>query len=578
MHGQGLFLRKGMRIKISWPGPCQYIPVCIPAFSPGNCHREDEDGLIKDRDALKRLEDLHVKEAGYVSKSNGDMLPPARLDARPIVHKSVDVVEARALTITEYFGNVASNDPSLSACLATVTAACEEAYQTPLFDEYVLVIGGSVVLHHGDGDATKSRTVVKAGEGVLLKAGERVKWVWPGACQYVAICLPAFTPTNCGREEESTAVETPEVKKRLQDRHEGANSNHFKRSRVKKRDLRSLPKTNLHIHLEGAMRRATLTDLCRKHGIDRPQDTRRQRFPNFSAFAAVYVAACECLRDESDLCRLVREVAEDAKASGARWVEAALSQSFYQDRFGGLEKLLEILLRAADAAEGATGVAIGYIVAAERFKPAHEAESIAQSLRSFYQGANTKVRGQSGIIGFGLHANEEGFSPEPFLEAFKTACGPGSTLVPLPHAGEIPPAPGKGADSVRYCVDVIGAPRIGHGVLAAEDDELVAHLAQKRICLDICPTSNYLLRVVKSVAEHPLPRLLAAGVPCSIGPDDPLLFGCDLLDEYTVCRDEMGLSDAELAACARFSFVYSCAPKDIKERGVQDITKWLEAN
>merc|ERR1712070_344975 len=77
------------------------------------------------------------------------------------------------------------------------------------------------------------------------------------------------------------------------------------------------------------------------------------------------------------------------------------------------------------------------------------------------------------------------------------------------------------------------------------------------------------------LAEHPLPRLLAAGVACSIGPDDPLLFGCNLLDEFIACRIEMGLSDAELAACARSSFIHSRAPEAVKKQGLEGIAKWL---
>ena len=93
------------------------------------------------------------------------------------------------------------------------------------------------------------------------------------------------------------------------------------------RDLCALPKAELHLHLEGSMRRATLMELANKYSIEVPPDTRGQRFSNFDAFVQVYMAACECLRDESTLFRLVLEVAQDAAASGARWIEPALSQS-----------------------------------------------------------------------------------------------------------------------------------------------------------------------------------------------------------------------------------------------------------
>jgi len=109
----------------------------------------------------------------------------------------VAVVQAPDLTITEFFGNVASGTPSLSACVAEVRRATEEAPQCPEFDELVLVLEGQVILEHAGGT-----TAVDAGQGAMLKAGTRVKWIWPGPCKYVPICTPAFTPENCGREDD----------------------------------------------------------------------------------------------------------------------------------------------------------------------------------------------------------------------------------------------------------------------------------------------------------------------------------------------------------------------------------------
>uniref|UniRef100_A0A7S1U6G1 (S)-ureidoglycine aminohydrolase cupin domain-containing protein n=1 Tax=Phaeomonas parva TaxID=124430 RepID=A0A7S1U6G1_9STRA len=110
----------------------------------------------------------------------------------------VDVVVAPNLKITEYFGNVASKDPRLSACICEVTGPCEEAYQTPGFDEYVLVLEGGVTIRVNDKDQ-----FVEAGSGLFLAKGTRVKWSWDRPCKYVPICLPAFSPANCGREEET---------------------------------------------------------------------------------------------------------------------------------------------------------------------------------------------------------------------------------------------------------------------------------------------------------------------------------------------------------------------------------------
>jgi len=323
------------------------------------------------------------------------------------------------------------------------------------------------------------------------------------------------------------------------------------------------------------MRATTLTELCGKYGIERPPDTRGERFPDFGPFATCYIAVCECLREEDDIFRLVREVTEDAAACGALWIEPALSIVLYAHRFGGVENTLAVLLRAASAALKSTGVALGYVVAAERHLPPDDAIELARSVRNVVESGKAIVQGRLGIVGFGLHSAEAGNPPEPFVDAFKIACVGG--LVAVPHAGEIPPSPGQGPASVRFCVDGIGAKRIEHGVLAAEDASLVECLAKADVCLDVCPTSNYLLRVCESVSEHPLPSLIRAGVTCTINSDDPLLFGCTLLSEYELCRSELGLADEELAACARASFSHSRAPDELKQRGIIGVDAWMTA-
>ena len=135
------------------------------------------------------------------------------------VIKPIDVVDAPDLTITEYAGRVASTDSACSACLATVRQATKELPQCPAFDEYVLVLEGEVHIMHGA--ELKQCTVVKAGEGLVLPKHTRVQWVWPGPCKYVPICLPAFSPTNCGREETfgGPAAKTEESMDRLRKLH-----------------------------------------------------------------------------------------------------------------------------------------------------------------------------------------------------------------------------------------------------------------------------------------------------------------------------------------------------------------------
>eukprot|EP00929_Paragymnodinium_shiwhaense_P106889 TRINITY_DN7272_c0_g2_i2.p1 TRINITY_DN7272_c0_g2~~TRINITY_DN7272_c0_g2_i2.p1 ORF type:complete len:687 (+),score=189.55 TRINITY_DN7272_c0_g2_i2:275-2062(+) len=286
------------------------------------------------------------------------------------------------------------------------------------------------------------------------------------------------------------------------------------------------------------------------------------------------MAVCECLREEEDLFRLVREVAEDASASGALWIEAAVSLVLYADRFGGLESTMAVLMRAAEVAEKVTGVGIAFIIPAERHLPPADAEQLAAAVKNIVTSGKAMINDHAGIVGFGLHSAEAGNPPEPFAKAIEIACKE-TGLACLPHAGEIAPSPGAGPASVKFCVEHMGARRIAHGVLAAEDPALLRELAEKKVCLDVCPTSNYLLRVCDSLAQHQLPTLLKAGVPCTINSDDPLLFGSSLVEEFEACRASLGLSDEDLAACARASFEHSHAPDDLKKKGVAGVDAWL---
>lgn len=361
-------------------------------------------------------------------------------------------------------------------------------------------------------------------------------------------------------------------------------------AQTEKRDLSALPKAHLHIHLEGAMRPATFDELCERYAIERPEDTRGRTFENFSGFLNMYWAACDCIRTRDDLARLILEVAEDAAAHGVWWIEPTFDGERYSVlRKNSPHRLFEtqqeawlFALNAAEAAQKATGVGIGFMSAVDRMMPVSQALERASVTAALVRSDKHIIRGamacydgpHAGIVAFGLHGNEEGYPPEPFAEAFRIALA-GTGLLSTPHAGEIAPFPGGGPASVAAAIDHLGAHRILHGVLAAHDPALVQRLAREKICLDICPSSNLLLSVFPSAQAHPLPDLLKAGVPCNLGSDDPLLFGPDLVDEYVLCREQMGLSDRQLAAMARTSFIYSGAPQPVKDAGLDAVDAWL---
>jgi adenosine deaminase len=325
------------------------------------------------------------------------------------------------------------------------------------------------------------------------------------------------------------------------------------------RDLASLPKAHLHIHLEGAMRPKTLAELADACGTDVPAT---RGYGSFTAFAGMYLAACDVLRSAADLHRLVYEVVEDAALDGAVWIEPALYLPHHRDRLGADEAILEIVLDAAAIASRELAVGVGVMVAADRTVDPSDAVEQAQ-LAARYEG--------KGVVAFGLANDEQPFPPEPFAPAFAIAREAG--LLSVPHAGEL-----AGPESVVGALDALGADRIEHGVRAVEDGDLVRRLADSRVCLDVCPTSNVMLGVVPALEAHALPALLDAGVRCSLNADDPLLFGPGLLEEYELTRHRLGLDDATLAHVAQCSIAASGAPEDVKASAGLRIDGWLAAD
>jgi adenosine deaminase len=322
------------------------------------------------------------------------------------------------------------------------------------------------------------------------------------------------------------------------------------------RDLVTLPKAHLHVHLEGAMRPTTLRELATHYGMAVPEV---RGYGSFAAFANMYVTACGVLRSLDDIHRLVREVVEDAAQAGAAWIEPATYLPHYRPQFGSDHTVVEVMLDALAAAAAAQGIGAGLMVAADRTVDPQDAVEQAK-LAGAYR--------DRGVVSFGLANDEDGFPPEPFRTAFRIAREAG--LLSTPHAGEL-----AGPQSIVGAIDALGADRIQHGVRAIEDPELVKRLADEQVCLDVCPTSNIMLSVFPSLETHSLPALIDAGVRCSINGDDPLLFGPNLLEEYELCRSALGFDDNRLAFLARCSIEAAGAPDDLKRAALAGVDRWL---
>lgn len=323
------------------------------------------------------------------------------------------------------------------------------------------------------------------------------------------------------------------------------------------RDLRTLPKGHLHLHLELGMRPSTLADLAAKYDMAVPVI---RGFGNFTAFSDTCHATMATLRERSDWERLADEICADGVADGAVYLELGFWAGQYIDIWGTLDAVWEIVLDVFEKASVEHGITVRFMAAVDR---------VIDSPRAAMDIAELAVRlSDRGIVSFGLHNDEVGHPPQDFIECFAVAKAAG--LLITPHAGEL-----ESGQFVKDSVDLLGADRIQHGVRSFEIPGLIEQLVEQQICLDVCPTSNIMLGVFPSLSAHPLPALLAAGVRCTINADDPLLFGPGLLEEYELCRRELGITDEQMAFIARCSIEDGGAPDDVKSAALADIETWL---
>lgn len=317
-----------------------------------------------------------------------------------------------------------------------------------------------------------------------------------------------------------------------------------------------LPKAHLHAHLEGSMRPSTLAELAEHYDMVVPETS---GYGDFPAFSAMYKTAATVIKTADDLGRIVAEVVEDAAIDGAVWIEPSFQPRMHASTFGSIEAVTDIVVDAAAAASERFGIGVGLMIAGDRTEPPENATENAR-LAVRYTDRN--------VVSFGLASDEAVGPAEWFKESFDVAREGG--LLSAPHAGEL-----AGPGSVIAALDVLGADRLQHGVRAVEDPELMRRLADSDVCLDVCPTSNIMLRVANSYAEHPLHQLMAAGIQCSVNADDSLLFGPGLLDEYELCRTDFGFDDSMLALIAKASIRGSGASAEQVTSWTAGVDAWL---
>ncbi|GAA0410801.1 adenosine deaminase [Microbispora corallina] len=322
------------------------------------------------------------------------------------------------------------------------------------------------------------------------------------------------------------------------------------------RDIARLPKAHLHVHLESTIRPETLREIADANGLPVPPPP--GPFAGFRAFADHNSLVRHCLRRPEDFRRIAVEFCRDEAAQGTRYAEVTFTAASHGERLDDLEMPLEAVLDGLAEGAAAHGVECRVLLDHSRRRSADRAWRTLKLATRY---------ADRGVAGIGM-AGEESYPLAPFADVIAAAADAGLRLVH--HAGEC-----EGPESIREAVTIGRAERLGHGFRVLEDGDLVAEVRERGIPLEVCPSSNVALGLVGSLAAHPLPLLLDAGLAVTLNTDIPSSAGTTLSEEYARVRDAFGYDDAALAALARASADASFAPAGTKERLRREIDAWL---
>ncbi|MER6199391.1 adenosine deaminase [Streptomyces sp. NPDC001586] len=332
--------------------------------------------------------------------------------------------------------------------------------------------------------------------------------------------------------------------------------------------IAGLPKAELHVHHVGSASPRIVAELASRHPDSKvPTDPEALAdyftFTDFAHFIDVYLSVVDLVRTPDDVRTLTFEVARDMARQNIRYAELTITP--YSSTSRGIDEraFMEAIEDARKAAEAELGVILRWcfdIPGEAGLEAAAETARLAVDLHP------------EGLVSFGLGGPEIGVPRPQFKPYFDAARAAG--LHSVPHAGET-----TGPETVWDAIRELGAERIGHGTSSTQDPELLAYLAEHRIALEVCPTSNIATRAVTDLDQHPVKEMVAAGVLVTINSDDPPMFGSDLNNEYAVAARLLDLDERGLAQLAKNAVEASFLEPAGKARIIAEIdaytAEWL---
>ncbi|MBN0047848.1 adenosine deaminase [Streptomyces actuosus] len=329
-----------------------------------------------------------------------------------------------------------------------------------------------------------------------------------------------------------------------------------------------LPKAELHVHHVGSASPRIVSELAARHPDSKvPTDPEALAdyftFTDFAHFIEVYLSVVDLIRTPEDVRLLTFEVARDLARQQVRYAELTITP--YSSTRRGIDEraFMDAIEDARKAAEAEFGTVLRWCFDIPGEAGLGSAEETARLA------TDDRLRPE-GLVSFGLGGPEIGVPRPQFKPYFDRAIAAG--LHSVPHAGET-----TGPETVWDALTHLRAERIGHGTSSAQDPQLLAHLAERRIPLEVCPTSNIATRAVATLDEHPISTFVEAGVTVTINSDDPPMFGTDLNTEYAVAARLLGLDARGLADLAKNAVEASFLDASGKARIVAEIDTYTAA-
>ena len=334
-------------------------------------------------------------------------------------------------------------------------------------------------------------------------------------------------------------------------------------------DIERLPKTDLHVHLDGSLRLQTILDLAQEQGIALPGMTLETLAPHVQVgddckslveYLKAFDVTLKVMQTEQALFRTAYELAEDSAKENVRYLEVRYCPMLHQEKGLSLTTIVQAVIDGLRAAEKNYSIKTGVIICGIR----HISPEISLKLADLAVAFKNK-----GVVGFDLAGAEENFPAKKHREAFGRVLQ--NNINCTLHAGEA-----YGPESIHQAVHACGAHRIGHGVRLVEDGDLMNYINDHRIPIECCPSANLQTKAVKDARNHPIRLFFDQGLRVTVNTDNRLVTNTTMTDELYLLHKELNFTLDEIKEVIIMGFKSSFLPYDQKRRMLADIVTELK--